>query len=78
MKWREIVSLLSGLGPDTPLVRTVQIRLENDPKVLKHYTSAQHRIRNKWRSRRHTKKMSQSDMNNVIQQFQAAFASAFA
>ncbi|MGN0501765.1 MAG: Gp15 family bacteriophage protein, partial [Ruminococcus sp.] len=48
MTWQEFRSLLSGLGPDTPLARTVQIRLEDDKDVLKHFTSAQHRIRNKW------------------------------
>lgn len=74
MTWTEFRSLLSGLGPDTPLARTVQIRLENDPKILKNFTSAQHRIRDKWRSR-NVKSYTESDMNAILAQFQQAFAS---
>ena len=51
MSWNEFCSLLQGLGPETPLARTVQIRLETDKEVLKNFTSSQHKIRNKWRSR---------------------------
>ena len=74
MTWTEFLSLLQGLGPDTPLARTVQIRLENDKDVLKHFTSSQHRIRNKWKSR-NVKKYSEQDMKYVIAQFQEVFAS---
>ncbi len=74
MTWTEFRSLLSGLGPDTPLARTVQIRLENDKDVLKHFTSSQHRIRNKWRSR-NVKNYTQDDMNIVLRELQEAFAS---
>lgn len=74
MTWTEFRSLLSGLGPDTPLARTVQIRLENDKKVLEHFTSAQHRIRNKWRSR-NAQTYTQADMDDILKQFQEAFAS---
>lgn len=73
MTWTEFTSLLSGLGPDSPLARIVQIRLENDKDVLKHFTSAQHRIRNKWLSR-NVKKYTEADMNNVIAMFQQVFA----
>jgi hypothetical protein len=51
MKWEEFAILLSGLGENSPLARIVTIRLENDPERLKDFTSAQHRIRNKWRSK---------------------------
>nr|WP_294465572.1 Gp15 family bacteriophage protein [uncultured Ruminococcus sp.] len=74
MTWTEFRSLLSGLGPDTPLARTVQIRLEDDEDVLKHFTSAQHRIRNKWRSR-NVKKYTAAEMDEIIKQFQNIFAS---
>lgn len=74
MTWTEFRSLLSGLGPDTPLARTVQIRLESDKKVLEHFTTSQHNIRNKWRSR-NVKSYTQADMDNVLKQFQEAFAS---
>lgn len=73
MTWTEFTSLLSGLGPDSPLARIVQIRLESDKDVLKHFTSAQHRIRNKWRSR-NVKQYTKADMDNVIAMFQQVFA----
>ena len=39
MTWTEFCSLLSGLGPDTPLARTVQIRLEEDKEILKNFAN---------------------------------------
>lgn len=73
MTWIEFRSLLSGLGPDTPLARTVQIRLENDKEILKSFTSAQHRIRNKWRSRT-VHHYTNADMEVVLKQFQDIFS----
>lgn len=52
MKWDEFCSLLSGLSPESPLGRIVQIRSENDKKMLKHFTRQQHKIRNEWRHRK--------------------------
>ena len=51
MTWKEFCVLLTGLGEDTPLVSVVRIRLEDDPDVLKRFSEAQHRIRNKWRAK---------------------------
>ena len=76
MTWTEFRSLLAGLGPDTPLARTVQIRLENDKNILQNFTSAQHKIRNKWRSRK-AKQYSEADMNNILSQFQTYFANIY-
>ncbi len=73
MTWTEFKSFLQGLGPDTPLARIIQIRLENDKDVLKHFSSTQHQIRNKWRSR-NVKKYTKSDMDNVLATFQQIFA----
>lgn len=74
MTWQEFRSLLTGLGPDTPLARTVQIRLEEDKEILKNFTSAQHAIRNKWRSR-NIKRYSEADMDSVLKEFQNIFSS---
>lgn len=73
MTWAEFSSLLSGLGADTPLARTAQIRLENDKNVLKNFTSSQHKIRNKWRSRTANKR-SQADINTALHDFEMLFA----
>lgn len=51
MKWGEFVALLSGLSAESPLGRVVQIRCENDPKILEKFTPQQHRIRREWRQR---------------------------
>lgn len=75
MTWDEFCSLLTGLGENTPLARTVQIRLENDPKVLESFTSAQHRIRNEWRTRRKAVTKTQDELNSFLREMESAFAS---
>ena len=76
MTWRKFKLLLSGLLPDTPLGKIVQIRSENDPDVLKGFTMSQHGIRNRWRRKK------QEDLYGVPPKEQSygvlkAFMSAF-
>lgn len=73
MTWAEFSSLLGGLGADTPLAKTAQIRLENDENVLKNFTSSQHKIRNKWRSRT-AKQRTQENINTALHDFEMIFA----
>lgn len=40
--------LVAGLMEDTPLGRTVALRMENDPEVVKNFTPSQKRERSKW------------------------------
>ena len=75
MTWEEFCSLLVGLGENTPLVRPVQIRLEDNPKILEHFSSAQHRIRNEWRSKRPAVVRSQQETDEFLRELEAAFAS---
>lgn len=63
MKWTEFSSLLSGLGPDTPLGRIVAIRSEDDEDLLKHFNKDQMKIRNKWRSKMAKNKTEQETMS---------------
>jgi len=72
MKWDEFKALISGLGPETPLGRIVQIRAENDKNILKNFSKEQHRIRNEWKSR-NVKKVSESDITSVLDQLKNAF-----
>ncbi len=51
MKWDEFKALVSGLGPETPLGRIVQIRAEDDKETLKRFSREQKRIRDEWRNR---------------------------
>lgn len=72
MQWKEFIALLSGLGPDTPLGRIVQIRSEEDKDILKGFTRGQHRIRNAWRSRK-AKKIQPEDMNQFLESMKQVF-----
>lgn len=51
MKWPEFASLLSGIGPETPLGRMVSIRAEDDPDRLKYFSKGELKIRNDWRKK---------------------------
>lgn len=72
MKWDEFASLLSGLSADSPLGRIVQIRLENDKNMLKHFTPHQRKIRSEWRSRS-VERMSEKDYNTAMEQYKNVF-----
>lgn len=74
MKWEEFKQLLSGIGPDTPLGRTVSIRSETDKNVLKHFSKEQKRIRNEWLQKK-AKKISKEEMDQVLEGFKQAFIS---
>ena len=74
MKWDEFCDLLSGISPDSPLGRIVQIRLENDPKLLEHFTSAQRKIRSEWRSRQ-AKAVTVEEASAFIESMKQAFLS---
>lgn len=72
MKWDEFRALLSGLGPDTPLGRVVQIRSEEDEEVLKYFTPEQKRIRREWRVRNAGEK-SEEELASVLESLKQAF-----
>lgn len=78
MSWSEFSTLLSGLMPDTPLGQVISIRSENDKNILKHFTKAQHRIRNEWRSKRAKQLIfDKKDAEKQIKQLQEIFKQAF-
>ena len=72
MKWKEFKALISGLSSETPLGRIVQIRSEDDPKMLEHFSSGQHRIRNEWRLRLSQEK-SKAELDQVLDELKNAF-----
>lgn len=72
MPWEEFKQLLSGISSDTPLGRVVSIRSETDRKVLRRFTKEQRRIRNEW-MRRKVKRVSESDMNKILEGFKKMF-----
>lgn len=77
MKWEEFITLLIGLDAETPLGRTVQIRLEDDPKILKNFTSSQRRIRAEYRNKvaKRQSENSEPDKANemILEQIKQAF-----
>lgn len=74
MKWNEFASLLSGLSPDSPLGRLVQIRTETDKEVIKNFTSHQRKIYNEWQMRK-LKNSSPQANENAIEQIRQVFVS---
>lgn len=72
MPWEEFCDLISGLLPDTPLGRIIQIRTENDEEVLKNFTPEMKKIRNDWQ-RKNAMKKSQKDVDDFIASMQEIF-----
>lgn len=64
ISWSEVKMLISGLLPDTPLGKVIQIRSENNKDVLKTYTPEMHKIRNDWRNRLAKDKLKDEDALN--------------
>lgn len=64
ISWSEVRMLISGLLPDTPLGKVIQIRSENNKETLKHYTPEMHKIRNDWRNRMAKDKLKDEDALN--------------
>lgn len=75
MTCEEFYSLLAGLSADSPLGNLVQIRSENNPEILKSFTSAQHKIRNEWRSRHSVVNTTEEAHKEFLNQIQSIFAS---
>lgn len=74
MTWDEFCALLSGLGESSPLVQTVRIRLEDDPKIIEQFTAAQHRIRSQWRAKHTSVNRTTAERDAFLRELEAAFA----
>lgn len=72
MRWNEFCALLAGLSAESPLGRIVQIRCENDPKVIERFTTSQRRIRDEWR-RKTLEAMSEESVNEALEYFKNIF-----
>lgn len=64
ISWSEVRMLISGLLPDTPLGKVIQIRSENNKEMLKQFTPEMHKIRNDWRNRIARDKLKDEDALN--------------
>ena len=72
MPYSEFCSYLSGLMPDTPLGRIVQIRAEDDKEILKNFTDEQKRIRSEWRNKV-AQNMPEQDAEQAVKAFEEMF-----
>lgn len=64
ISWSEVRMLISGLLPDTPLGKVIQIRAEDNKETLKHFTPDMLKIRNDWRNRLAKDKLKDEDALN--------------
>lgn len=72
MQWAEFKALLAGLNADTPLGRTVQIRAETDPEVIKKFTPGQKSIHDEWQKRL-AKEVTEDDLDKFLAAMQRFF-----
>ena len=64
ISWSEVRMLISGLLPDTPLGKIIQIRSETDKEQLKHFTPEMNKIRREWQNRLANEKLKDEDALN--------------
>lgn len=72
MKGPELMALVKGISPKTPLGRIVSIRAETDKEVLKHFTKEEHRIRRKWKQKQ-AKEVDQEQMQQILEGLKQGF-----
>lgn len=80
MEFQEFLTLLSGIMPETPLGKMIQIRSETDSEILKHYSSEQKQMRDDWLEKQRIEKMksmTEEEKQSEIRKIQDFFAQAF-
>lgn len=65
LHYADWAKLVSGLMDDTPLGRVVAVRSEDDPDMLKVFTSEQNRLRAEWKQFCGQKVLRESDEESV-------------
>lgn len=77
MDFHEFCTLLSGIMPESPLGNIISIRSEEDKDTLKHFSDAQHQIRNEWRDRQTKKLIASTNKEEVMDEVKNLFKSWF-
>jgi hypothetical protein len=77
ISWIEYTRLFQGISGDSALGRIVSIRSEKDPKVIKHFSPEQKRIRREWITRQQNENPDTTAryLKNLENQFRAMFGS---
>jgi hypothetical protein len=66
ISYPEWARLLSGLMPETPLGKVVQIRMEKDPKILRNYGSYEKQVRSDWALFKASKKTKAENHADIV------------
>lgn len=81
LSWSDWSKLVGGLMDDTPLGRTVALRMESDPEVIKNFSPSQKRVRREWTEFRLSKLKQDPNYEATVRaqlaQMQAALKAAF-
>ena len=67
ISYSEWARLLSGLLPDTPLGRVVQVRAETDKAAIKRFSKHEHKIRKDWATFRASKQKQEAENFDIAQ-----------
>ena len=67
ISYAEWARLVSGLMPETPLGRVVQIRMERDPKVIAKFGEYERRVRADWNHFKHSKQTPEEAQQSIEQ-----------
>ena len=65
ISYAEWARLVSGLMPETPLGRVVQIRMEKDPKVISKFGDYERRVRAEWSKFKHSQQTAEQAVQSV-------------
>lgn len=75
--YAEWARLVSGLMPETPLGKVVQIRMEKDPKIISKYGEYERRVRADWNKFKYSQQTAEQSSQSV-EQLQSMLKNLFA
>lgn len=74
--YAEWARLVSGLMPDTPLGKVVQIRMEKDPSIISKYGEYERKVRADWNKFKYSQQ-SQEQTSQPVEQLQEMLKNLF-
>ncbi len=77
ISYAEWARLVSGLMPETPLGRVVQIRMEKDPKVISKFGDYERRVRAEWNKFKYSQQ-TQEQSTKSVEELQMMLKNLFA
>lgn len=77
ISYAEWSRLVSGLMPETPLGKVVQIRMETDPKVISKFGEYERRVRADWNKFKHSQQ-TQEQSEKSLEELQMMLKNLFA